>query len=203
MRGGHCRLLLLRHGQSEWNADGRWQGDADPPLTAEGRDQARSAAAAIGDLGPFASIWSSDLVRATETAEILGAELNVFDVQRHPGLRESGLGPWQGLTITEIEAQWPGYLAAHRRPPGAEDAHLALARFTHAITAIARDSRRAETILVITHAGVMRQLRRALQRPDVRFTNLAGYWVEVDRKRGAIGVGGAVTTINSPLPESL
>ncbi len=203
MRGGQCRLLLLRHGQSEWNVDGRWQGDADPPLTAEGRHQAAHAASALTDLGPFSAVWSSDLIRATETAEILGSALQVFDIQRHPGLRESGLGPWQGLTVEQIEAQWPGYLAERRRPPGAEDAHLVLARFTRAITDIARDSRRDETILVITHAGVMRQLRRALQRPDVRFTNLAGFWVHVDRKTAAIEVGGAITTVDAPLPESL
>ena len=108
MRGGQCRLLLLRHGQSEWNVDGRWQGDADPPLTAEGRHQAAPAASALADLGPFSAVWSSDLIRATATAEILGPALQVFDIPPHPGQRESGPGPGQGRPGEQKHGQGAG-----------------------------------------------------------------------------------------------
>ncbi len=192
----------MRHGQSEWNVTGRWQGDADPPLTDEGRRQARRAAPALGASGPFDAVWSSDLVRATESADLLAAGLDLAAPQRHPGLREAGLGPWQGRTMAEIEREWPGYLAAHRRPPGAEDELLVLARFTHALVDIARSVGRDQQVLVVTHAGVMRQLRRSMQRPDVRYTNLTGYWVEVERKHGELLVGASVTPIDAPLPES-
>src|SRR3954452_11777953 len=80
-----ARLLLVRHGQSEWNAVGRWQGQADPPLTELGRAQARAAARAIGELD---AVFSSDLRRARETAEVIAECIGVGPVISDAGLRE-------------------------------------------------------------------------------------------------------------------
>ena len=118
------RVLLIRHGQSEWNADGRWQGQADPPLTDLGRHQAMHAAR---NLGTVDAIVASDLQRASETALIIAEALGVGPVVLEPGLRERDAGEWSGLTRAEIERDWPGYLdspsadrhAAFGRPPGA------------------------------------------------------------------------------------
>lgn len=103
------RLLLIRHGQSEWNADGRWQGQADPPLTDLGRAQARHAARSLGVVD---AIVASDLQRAAETAAIIAEELGVGPLVLEPGLRERDAGEWSGLTRAEIERDWPGYLGS-------------------------------------------------------------------------------------------
>ena len=101
------RVLLVRHGQSEWNAAGRWQGQADPPLTDLGRHQALHAAR---NLGVVDAVVASDLQRASETALIIAEALGVGPVVLEPGLRERDAGEWSGLTRAEIERDWPGYL---------------------------------------------------------------------------------------------
>jgi probable phosphoglycerate mutase len=106
------RVLLVRHGQSTWNADGRWQGQADPPLSALGEQQAREAAARLRDVD---ALWASDLDRARRTATILGDALGL-GVRVDARLRERHAGPWQGLTREQIEAEWPGHLTTNRRP---------------------------------------------------------------------------------------
>ena len=110
---GPTSLLVIRHGQSEWNAVGRWQGRADVALDEAGRLQAAEAALA---LGTFDAIWSSDLQRAHLTASIIGEILGIGPVLVDPRLAETDVGPWQGLTQREVEEGWPGYLAARRRP---------------------------------------------------------------------------------------
>src|ERR671910_890596 len=88
------RVLLVRHGQSEWNAAGRWQGQADPSLSDLGRLQAREAARAVGAVD---AIWSSDLQRAAETAIIIGDQIGVGPVVVDDRLRERDAGEWTGL----------------------------------------------------------------------------------------------------------
>src|SRR5829696_1601221 len=94
------RLLLVRHAQSEWNADGRWQGWADPPLSGLGRRQSATAADALG--WPDA-IVASDLERARETAAIIAAAGGPGAFEVEPALRERDLGDFTGLTRAEIE----------------------------------------------------------------------------------------------------
>jgi broad specificity phosphatase PhoE len=166
------RVLALRHGESEWNALGRWQGQADPPLTETGLLQ---AVAAGQQLGTFDAVWASTLQRAAHTAAIIAESIGVGPVQLHPGLMEAGFGPWQGLTIDEIEAGWPGYLADHRRPVGAEEPEAVVARALDAFREIARATPGGE-ILVVAHAGLMRTVCRSLGEHDVRFPNLGGRW---------------------------
>jgi broad specificity phosphatase PhoE len=99
------RLILIRHGQTDWNATGRWQGQADPPLNDTGRAQARQIALQLISQSIDVLI-SSDLARARETAKIIGAVIGL-PVQLEPRLREINLGDWQGLYSDEIRARWP------------------------------------------------------------------------------------------------
>ncbi len=101
------RVLLVRHGQSEWNAAGRWQGQADPPLTEVGRRQAGPPPPSSAPSTPWCA---SDLQRASETAMIIAGEIGVGPVVLEPGLRERDAGEWSGLTRAEIDRDWPGYL---------------------------------------------------------------------------------------------
>ena len=130
------RVLLVRHGQSEWNAEGRWQGQADPPLTDLGRLQAREAAGALGTVD---AVWASDLQRAVETAAIIADQLGVGPVVVDPDLRERDAGEFSGLTRPEIAARFPGYLDDGRRPPGWEPDEALLARALRALHAIAAE----------------------------------------------------------------
>ncbi|GAB3221420.1 histidine phosphatase family protein [Glycomyces halotolerans] len=104
------RLLVLRHGQTEWNLSGRIQGSSDIGLDETGRAQAAAAAAALAAYEPV-RIISSDLRRAVDTAKPI-AEITGIEIELDKRLRERGYGPWEGLTMSEIAAQFPD---DHRR----------------------------------------------------------------------------------------
>jgi broad specificity phosphatase PhoE len=167
------RLLLIRHGESEWNAIGRWQGWADPALTDLGRRQATAGAAAVGAVD---AVVSSDLRRAQETASIIAEVLGIGPVVVDAALRERDAGPWTGMTRAEIEAAWPGYLADGRRPDGYEDDDAVLARVTPALLAL---EGAGDTALVVTHGGVIGAVDRLLGQTHARTPNLGGRIVEV------------------------
>jgi probable phosphoglycerate mutase len=112
------RLVLLRHGQTEWNADSRMQGQLDADLTDLGRVQAVAAAEVLAKRQPL-TVVSSDLRRASETAAALG-ERTGLEVHVDTRLRETHLGDWQGLTHAEVDAMAPGARLAWR-----DDARLA------------------------------------------------------------------------------
>src|SRR5581483_11305534 len=101
-------LLLVRHGETDWNAERRWQGHADVPLNARGREQARALAEELAGES-IDAIYSSDLSRAQDTADIVGARLDV-PVVVDPDLREIDVGPVEGLTAEESAAfeGWQG-----------------------------------------------------------------------------------------------
>jgi probable phosphoglycerate mutase len=101
-------VIVIRHGQTAWNAIGRWQGQADPPLNEVGRAQAQRTALELRSQ-PIDVLISSDLSRARETADIIGAALKL-PVQLEPRLREVNLGDWQGLYSDDIRARWPAEL---------------------------------------------------------------------------------------------
>jgi probable phosphoglycerate mutase len=178
------RLLALRHGESEWNALGRWQGQEDPPLTDVGLLQ---AVAAGEELGTFDAVWASTLQRAAYTAAVIAEAIGVGPVQVHAGLMEAAFGPWQGLTVAEIEAGWPGFLAEHRRPEGAEEPDTVVHRALAAFREIAAGTPGGE-VLAVTHAGLIRTVCRALGEHDVRFPNLGGCWFLV-HDDGGVTVG--------------
>jgi broad specificity phosphatase PhoE len=192
-------VLCVRHGLSTWNLQRRWQGQADPPLSDEGRAGAVTLADALvetfGDRR--ASVSSSDLQRAADTAAILAVRLGAGPVVIDGRLREADIGPWQGLTAAEIEARWPGYLAAGQRPPGFEPEAGLVERVVAALgdVAAAADGRLP---IVVSHAGVLRALRRHCGALDDHLPNLAGMWFSVSP--GAVGFGGLFQTGHGPGP---
>jgi broad specificity phosphatase PhoE len=167
------RVLLVRHGQSEWNAAGRWQGQADPPLSDLGRLQAREAARTVGAID---AIWSSDLQRAAETAIIIGDRIGVGPVVVDDRLRERDAGEWTGLTRTQIEERNPGFLADGNRPPGWEPDRDLLGRAGATLASIAGAAPGGE-VLVVTHAGVVFAVERHLGAEHTRLANTEGRWV--------------------------
>lgn len=175
------RILLVRHGQSTWNAERRWQGQADPPLTDEGVAQARSAIAALGTAGPFAGVACSTLERATRTAELLAEGLGLTAPTPDAGLMERCAGDWEGLTRAEIDERYPGDVAAWRTPPGFESDGELLARVVPALAALAEAMPGDLPLLAVTHGGVMYTVesRHEPRRHHGRIHNLDGRWVEV------------------------
>ncbi len=103
------RVVLLRHGRTAWNAERRFQGQADPPLDEVGRAQAYEVAAIVAGLAPDVLV-SSDAVRATQTAECLAAATGL-PVRAEPRLRERSLGHWEGLTRDEVAERYPDEFA--------------------------------------------------------------------------------------------
>jgi probable phosphoglycerate mutase len=148
------RLLLVRHGQSEWNAGRVLQGQADVPLSALGREQAAALAVTVAALAPDRAV-TSDLVRASATAAILGHP----DARPEPALREIDVGVWQGRAIPDLVAENPidyaGWRAGTHRPEGGEDWATFAARVQRAIRSEAA-SGGARTLLAVCHGGVIR-----------------------------------------------
>lgn len=173
------RILLVRHGQSEWNAQGRWQGQADPPLTELGRQQARSAAEALASPDV---VVASDLRRAVDTATIMASHWG-GNVDRHEvRLRERHAGPWQGLTHAEIEQRWPGWIDSPRRPPGYEPDDQVADRAMHALWDLANEYGGA-TVLAVSHSGTIRSVIDRVNGRGVRLGNLGGVWLKVTSHR--------------------
>lgn len=153
------KLLLARHGETDWNAQRRFQGHADPPLNDVGRAQARALAARVADAG-VAAVYSSDLRRAAETADIVGEALGL-DVTQLQALREIDVGEWSGLTVEEIVVRFPDGYRRHREGGDGWDqgeTHAALSdRILAAVEEIAREHPQ-ESILVVAHGACLRAL---------------------------------------------
>ena len=176
------RLLLLRHAQSTWNAEGRWQGHADPPLSAEGKQTAKAAAPQYSHIS---RVVSSPLVRATETAEIIAESSGTSHVATNPGLTERDLGEWTGLTRSEVDERWPGYLSGHKWPESAETTEAFRKRVLEAIHSIAGEFE--EDVLVVAHAGVIITLEQSLGVPWRRIGNLCGRAIEYNSSKLSLG----------------
>jgi broad specificity phosphatase PhoE len=162
------RLLLCRHGQSTWNASGRWQGQADPPLSELGRLQAQHAARSVGAVDV---VVASDLERAHDTALIIAGSIGVGPVVIDPDLRERDAGEWSGLTRVEIEERWPGYLDRGDRPAGWEPQEVLHERAMRALGRIHTEYAGAE-VLVVTHGGVIYAIEEHHGAPWSRIGNL-------------------------------
>jgi len=175
--------LLLRHGQSTWNAEGRWQGQADVPLSPLGEAQAREAAGRVA-AGDFQRLVSSHLQRARRTAEILGEALGLA-VEIDAELREIDVGEWQGLTRDEIRARAPEALAdwsegrSESTPGGELRTHLT-ERARLALLRAAAASSPGDRVLLVSHGALIRNLDRLLGLVPQSIDNLSGRWYEVD-----------------------
>lgn len=177
------RVVLVRHGQSTWNAERRWQGQADPPLSDLGRQQARSAALSLATMFPeIATAVSSPQRRASETALVLTEYASIApgpaDVVHVPDLRERHVGPWSGLTRTEIDDRFPGYLDQGLQPDGYEPDHSVFVRASGALRAVARDAGDS-TVLAVCHGGLIVTLVTRLTDQRNRVPNLSGWTVEI------------------------
>lgn len=161
------RVVLVRHGETDWNAGTRIQGHSDIPLNARGRWQAARLAEALAH-EELHAVYASDLQRAHDTA-LPAARAAGLEVRHEGGLRERGFGAFEGLTFAEIESRWPEDAARWRRrepafaPGGGEALQDFHARSVAAVEALAR-RHRGQTVLVVSHGGVLDSLYRAATR---------------------------------------
>jgi probable phosphoglycerate mutase len=178
------RLLLIRHGETTWNVEHRWQGWIDVPLNDIGEAQAvaRARSLAHESFAPRA-IFTSDLQRASRTADIIAAHVEA-PVIPSAGFRERFGGEWEGFTGTEIDERWPGLRAAWGRgdvpaPPGGETDDAVLARFDNALRdALAHVG--GGVAGIVTHHGVARLVAtRAGVDVHELIPNLGGFWFDV------------------------
>lgn len=182
------RLVLWRHGETDYNATKRMQGHIDSSLTPVGWNQARFAVPALARFDP-ALVIASDLKRATDTATVF-AESTGVPLRIDKRLRETHLGEWQGLTGTEVDASWPGDRERWRRdetwaPPGGE-ARVEVAERAYAVVEdlLQAGEDCGETVLLATHGGLIIALTaRLMGLPVEVWPSLGGvgncHWVEL------------------------
>lgn len=186
-----ARIVLLRHGETEWNREDRWQGSgSDVPLNDRGRAQAAEVADVLAARDPCSALYSSDLRRALETARIVGERLGL-EVRTDPAFREMSHGHWEGKTKAEILEIWAAEYHAFesdprrvRRPGGDSYGDLAR-RLWPALDRLA-DRHPGERIVLVTHGGPIRLvladiLERPLSERDA-FGVTNGSWFEVEKR---------------------
>lgn len=155
-----ARVILLRHGVTDWNDDGRFQGHADIPLNAAGRRQAEAVAERLADQG-VTRVFSSDLARAAETARIVAARWAV-EPRLDARLREVDVGSWAGLSLDEVGRLEPDFWPAlregrdFRRSPSGESATDSGKRVALALLDHAEAAGDAETVLAVGHGLSLR-----------------------------------------------
>jgi glucosyl-3-phosphoglycerate phosphatase len=182
------RLVLWRHGETNWNADRRMQGQLDAELSTVGVEQARRAAPHIAAFGPNA-LLTSDLRRAADTAAVL-TEHTGLTAQADKRLRETHLGDWQGLTHQDVDTRWPGGRGLWRRdaewaPPGGETRVEVAGRARQVV--IELDARADVRVAVLcAHGGLIASLVACLLGlPVNRWPALGGigncHWAVLDR----------------------
>ena len=157
-------LLLVRHGETDWNADGRLQGHTDRPLSDFGRRQAQQLAEEL-EAESLEAIYSSDLARARETAEIVGERLGL-PVVLEPDLRETNWGTWEGLTPVERDrVEFVG-----------ESTEAHQGRILRALQRIAERHPDGGSVLVVTHGGSMRRVQTAALGMAMPVVENCGRW---------------------------
>jgi len=160
-------ITLARHGETDWNAERRFQGHADPPLNERGREQARALAGALGDT-PLSAIYSSDLRRSEETARIVG-DARGIEPEPRSDLREIDVGEWSGLTFPEIDERYPEGVRRHREGgDGWEEGEPHAVMQQRVVDAVRRIAfeHPDESVLVVIHGGTMRALMAAAEGVD-------------------------------------
>lgn len=185
-------LILVRHGETDWNRDRRIQGSTDIPLNDTGRTQARDAAPGLRealDLPTF--IVSSDLSRARETAEIIARELDLAAPREYPQLRERSYGIAEGMRIEEYFERWGDWQGTE--VPEAESPADLRERAVSGLTEVVADVRRttapaAATVIVVTHGAFIREVIRhasggTLPLEGERLPNASAHTVLFERER--------------------
>ena len=158
-------LLLVRHGETDWNAEGRLQGHTDRPLSDYGRGQARRLAEEL-EGEELEAIYSSDLARARETAEIVGERLEL-PIALEPDLREKDWGTWEGLSAVERDrVEFVG-----------ESTEAHQERMLRALRTIAERHPGNARILVVTHGGSMRRVQTAAMGLALPVVENCGRWL--------------------------
>jgi broad specificity phosphatase PhoE len=161
-------VILARHGESDWNAAGRWQGHTDRPLTARGRRQAQELARRLARV-PLDAVYASDLRRAHDTAAAVAATQGL-DVETTSALREVDVGSWAGLTRAEAETRFPdGFRRWREWDVGWDDGETYEAMGQRVVRAVRRLAARhaGGRILVVSHGGSLRALHAAAAGVDV------------------------------------
>jgi len=190
------RLVLLRHGRTAWNAVGRGQGHSDVELDEIGHLQAKRAAPYVAAYRPSV-LWSSDLVRASRTAEYV-AEASGLELRLDARLREYSLGERTGLTLAEYAARWPAEYADFRAGrfsavPGGETTDDVLARFVPALEELAGGLAPGETGVAVSHGAALK----------VALIDFLGWPAGTDMgMRGLDNCGWAVLTADDEEPDA-
>ncbi|WP_251449588.1 histidine phosphatase family protein [Microbacterium sp. Marseille-Q6648] len=187
-------LILIRHGETDWNRDRRIQGATDIPLNDTGRRQAHEAALALRfrrDAGERLAIVSSDLSRASETADIIAGTLELDTPRRYAQLRERAYGEAEGMQIEEFARRWGS--SYRGGVPGAEEPAALRTRARKALATVVADLRRSSapsrtTLIVVAHGGLIREIighatGDELPRPGERLANGSAHEVRYERER--------------------
>lgn len=155
-------LYIVRHGETEWNKIGRYQGITNVPLNENGIAQAKACGNALKDIH-FDRILSSDLSRALVTAETIRGDRQL-EIKTDERLREINFGDWEKLLFTEIEERWPGLIdQMYRRPdivkvPNGESFQEVQDRAWSAVSDFLNENNEDETILITCHGGTIRTI---------------------------------------------
>ena len=169
------RLYIVRHGATEWNINKRAQGQADVPLTHEGRIQSTDVAERLAR-ADIDAVYSSDLSRARDTARVVAAP-HGLDVIEDPDLREIDQGEWTGLTPDVIRERWPdrwGPARHYNTRPGGESPQQVRARALESVRRIVEKHPDGE-VVVVSHGGTIRWLSaEALGYDDRRSARIRG-----------------------------
>lgn len=187
-------ILVIRHGQSEWNELGKWQGQENPPLTELGMNQAREASQNIGDIE---AVYSSPLIRAATTAHIIAESIGIGPVQVLDDLMERHAGDWQGLTRAQINQQFPGYLDSRQYPQGWEPDDEVRERVERGLRRIVA-AHPTGSVLTVAHAGVLHAIEGMFNVEWVPLPNLSGRMVHFNHDTGSFSLGDRMVLIDEP-----
>ena len=204
------RLCLVRHGETEWNAEGRVQGQTDIPLGSLGRAQARAAANVLA-ANDFSAIYSSDLLRVRQTAEPAAQRL-ALPVKLDAQLRERHYGIFECLLYTDVRLRYPlEYARFHAKDPEfdfgtGESLRSFFERSIAAVKGIA-DQHRGEQILVFTHGGVLDMVYRHVHALELSAPREFGVpnaglnWIEIDADRWRVSRWADVAHLQATLDD--
>jgi len=195
------KVIFIRHGQTEWNVTGRYQGQSDVQLTAEGHRQAEKLAADF-PVDTVDAVYASDLQRAMVTAETIAQKFGL-PVQAEPAFREVSFGKWEGLTYQQIVAEWEeGMTNFLQHPdileiPGGETFPAVQKRATDKLQELVK-KHDGQTIVVVAHGAVLRtMLTAALHMPLQYLWSIRQFNTAVNIVRYDEGANATVELLNS------